>query len=278
MATPRPVFLIFVLCLASLHGAVYQATPANYTVLLPGLQPGDTLSLAGGNYPFLQITNLNGMSAAWITVRGPASGAPAIVYAPSACCNTVQITNSSYVALKNLTIDSKGLANIDGVNLHGISNVSHDILLEGNTFIGQNANQQTVAINTKSPTWGWIIRRNTITGAGTGLYLGNSDGSSPFVAGIIEDNLIQYTIGYNMQVKYQLPRPVIAGMPAGQSFTIVRNNVFVKDDQPSPDGDRPNVLLGGFPDSGPGSNDMYEVSGNFSTTTRAKPCYRPKGV
>jgi hypothetical protein len=41
-----------------------------------------------------------------------------------------------------------------------------------------------------TPTWGRIIRRNVIDGAGTGIYLGNSDGSAPFVAGIIENNLI----------------------------------------------------------------------------------------
>src|SRR5581483_6789424 len=45
--------------------------------------------------------------------------------------------------------------------------------------------------------------------------------------------------------------------------TIIRNNVFIKNDQLSPDGDRPNVYLGGFPDSGAGSSDLYEVYGNF---------------
>src|SRR5262249_19677853 len=71
------------------------------------------------------------------------------------------------------------------------------------------------------------------------------------------------TIGYNMEIKYQLPRPNISGMPTGPSTTIIRHNVFIKNDQPSPDGDRPNVLLGGFPNSGAGSTDMYEVYGNF---------------
>ena len=66
-----------------------------------------------------------------------------------------------------------------------------------------------------------------------------------------------------MEIKYQVPRPTVIGMPTGPSTTIIRNNVFIKNDQPSPDGDRPNVLVGGFPASGPGSNDMYEIYGNF---------------
>jgi hypothetical protein len=70
------------------------------------------------------------------------------------------------------------------------------------------------------------------------------------------------TIGYNMEIKYQLPRPTVPGMPTGPSSTIIRNNTFVKDNRPSPDGDRPNLLVGGFPDSGPGSSDLYQIYGN----------------
>jgi uncharacterized membrane protein YgcG len=49
----------------------------------------------------------------------------------------------------------------------------------------------------------------------------------------------------------------------GPNRTIIRNNVFIKNDQPSPDGDRPNLLIGGSPTSGPGSQDLYEIYGNF---------------
>ena len=73
-------------------------------------------------------------------------------------------------------------------------NLTHDIRIEGNTFVGQNNGQQTDAISTKTPTWGWIIRYNRIFGAGTGLYLGESDGTQPFIGGLIEHNLIQNTI------------------------------------------------------------------------------------
>lgn len=70
-------------------------------------------------------------------------------------------------------------------------------------------------------------------------------------------------IGYGMEIKYQRERPVLAGMPQIPQSTIIRNNVFIKNDRPSPDGDRPNLLVGGFPDSGSGSRDFYQIYGNL---------------
>jgi hypothetical protein len=80
---------------------------------------------------------------------------------------------------------------------------------------------------------------------------------------VIEHNLVQNPIGYSMEIKWQLPRPTAAGLPTGDSITIVRQNAFIKNDQPSPDGDRPNVLFGGFPATGSGAGDSYEVYGNL---------------
>jgi hypothetical protein len=108
-----------------------------------------------------------------------------------------------------------------------------------------------------------VIRFNQIIGAGTGLYLGNSDGSDPFVAGLIENNLVRDTIGYDMEIKHQVSLPPNSGMPVEPTSTLIRHNVFVKNDQGSPDGDRPNVLLGTQPFTGSGSLNMYEVYGNF---------------
>ncbi|MEO8369730.1 MAG: hypothetical protein ABI806_11050, partial [Candidatus Solibacter sp.] len=67
---------------------VYNAIPSNYTSLMSGLRPGDTLNLAAGTYPRLYINGLRGTTAAWITITGPASGAPATITG-NACCNTV---------------------------------------------------------------------------------------------------------------------------------------------------------------------------------------------
>ena len=259
--------LVFMTVLATTSvasAADIAADPSNYLGLLPTLKPGDTLVLAAGTYTKgLPITDLNGTDAAWITVRGPASGPPAI-FEGNACCNTVELFNASYVAVENLTVDGKGIDGVFGVSAKGSSaNVVHHIRIEGCTFVGQGASQQTVAISTKTPTYGWIIRRNVIDGAGTGLYLGNSNFAEPFVGGVIEHNLIKRTIGYNMQIKDQSAWPAHPALPSIDApVTIIRHNVFLKDDTPSPDGVRPNLFVGGPPPSGPGAKALVEIYGN----------------
>lgn len=243
--------------------AVYHASPSSYSGRVGRLKSGDTLELAAGTYRGLTIKGLHGEPSAWIVIAGPASGPPAVVVG-SACCNVVEILNSSFVSIENLTIDSKGIEGTFGVSAKdGLANLTHDIRIQNDRFIGQGATQQTVAISTKTPTWGWIIRNNRISGAGTGIYLGNSDGAMPFVAGLIENNLIENTTGYDMQIKWQRRRPPVPGMPVAPSVTIIRDNAFIKDGRPSPDGDRPNLLVGGFPETGPGAADMYEIYGNL---------------
>ena len=71
------------------------------------------------------------------------------------------------------------------------------------------------------------------------------------------------TIGYNMQIKHQNPRPTNIGMPTGPSKTIIRHNVFSKADNSIGSSPRPNLLVGHFPLSGPGVDDVYEIYGNF---------------
>ena len=258
-----------ILCLLAISGAalgspaVRSANSGNYQQLLRKLQPGDTLNLAPGRYPRLYISGLRGDADSWIRIVGPASGPPAVIEG-DADHNTVEIENSSYVSIENLRIDSKGIEGAFGVSAKGgTANLTHHIRIEGNTFVGQNVGQQTVAISTKTPTWGWVIRYNRILGAGTGMYLGNSDFTQPFVAGIIENNLIRDTIGYNIEIKDQSSIPHVPGMPLEATVTIIRNNVFLKNDAPSPDGDRPNLLVGAFPESGPGSQNRYEIYGNL---------------
>ena len=227
--------------------AEIKVGPSNYRKLLPTLKPGDTMSLAPGKYSGLTITDLNGTPTAWITIKGPTSGPPALILGKPDS-NTVEIVNSSFVAIESLRIDSRGFPGVFGISAKGgDGNLTHDIRIEGNILVGQNGDQQTDGISTKTSTWGWIIRNNQILGAGTGLYLGNSDGTQPFVSGLIENNLIMDTIGYNMEIKDQVSIPAIRGMPTEPTSTIIRNNVFIKDDRPSPDGDRPNLLVGAFP-------------------------------
>ncbi|MFO0608144.1 MAG: hypothetical protein U0324_33575 [Polyangiales bacterium] len=240
------------------------ADPSNYRAVLATLRPGDTMRLAAGSYGLLNVSGLNGRADAPIVIAGPVSGAPAVFNADRGpCCNTIELRNASYVVLRGLTVDGGGVAGAFGVSAGGgAANLVHHITVEGCTFLHHDASQQTVAISTKTPTWGWVIRGNVIRGAGTGLYLGNSDGSSPFVGGLIEGNLVEDTVGYNMEIKYQRSRPAVAGLPTDPQTTVIRHNVWVKSDRASPDGDRPNVLVGGFPDAGAGSMDRYEVYGN----------------
>jgi hypothetical protein len=257
--------------------AVYVANPnassgpSYYLTLLASLQPGDTLELPAGSYPNrLNLNGLKGTANAWITITGPAAGAPAIVTTNSNCCNTVQLGDSAYLIIKNLTIDSNSEAvntSVDAVNAKG--GTTHDIMLENCIIRGVSVHQQTVGVSTKSTAWNWVIRGNTIIEAGTGMYLGNSDGSAPFVGGVIENNLLIDTIGYNIEVKFQNPYTPPAGMPTGTRRTIIRDNVFLKRRAQSSwpaeklSGSRPNLLVGGFPNSGPGTDDLYEIYGNF---------------
>ncbi len=245
---------------AEASAAEVPADPSNYQELLATLSAGDTLLLEAGTYPRLTISGIHGSARAWITIRGPEAGDAAVVVGES-CCNTVQLYDSSYVAIESLTVDVQGL-NVDAVNAK--DSISHHIRIEGNTLLGFPKGQQgIVGINTKSTAFGWTIRGNRILAPGTGLYLGDSDGSSPFIDGLVENNLVLNPAGYCMQVKHQNAYSEPAGLPAGPHRTVIRHNVFIKDDSPSPSGARPNLLVGGFPDEGPGAQDLYEIYGNF---------------
>jgi hypothetical protein len=248
-------------------GTVYQANPSNYLSLLRGLRPGDTLVLAAGNYdnpadvPGLPIFDLNGTASQPIVITGPESGPRAVLLGRSTH-NTVRLSNASYITIRNLDIDGRNLGGF-GVAAQGLA---HNITLENLRIRGVGGDQQVVGISTSSSTvWNWTVRGNVIEGAGTGIYFGNSDGRSPFIAGVIENNLIRDTVGYNMQIKHQLPRPTnIAGMPTIPQKTIIRHNVFTKSANSSTGADaRPNLLVGHFPTSGSGMDDLYEIYGNF---------------
>ncbi len=262
----RPLLLSSVFALLVLRATsafALDADPSTYEALLPTLQPGDTLNLAPGTYTGgLDISNLNGTEAAPIVIAGPAGGGA--VFEGNGCCNTVEIIDSSHVVVRGITVDGKGIDGVFGVSAKGSSaNTVHHITIEDCVFVGQSASQQTVGISTKTPTFGWIIRRNVIDGAGTGLYLGNSNYEEAFTGGLIEHNLIKDTIGYDMQIKNQNPWPDHPSLPGGDARTIIRHNVFLKNDQPSPDGVRPNLFVGSPPPSGKGSGSSVEIYGNL---------------
>ncbi len=245
---------------------VYHGAPGNYLKLLKGLKAGDTLVLEPGDYdepndvPGLPIFDLNGEPDRPIIVTGPETGRRPVLLG-RATYNTIRFRNSSYVIVRRIEVDGRNLGG-DGVNAQG---VAHHITLEDLVIHSVGDNQQTVAISTNhAPTWNWVIRCNEIIGAGTGMYLGSSDGTKPFIAGLIEHNVIRDTIGYNIEIKHQKARPGIPGIPGGRNSSIVRHNVFSKSGNSSVGSmARPNLLVGHFPLSGPGSDDGYEIYGNF---------------
>lgn len=254
-------------------GTVIQANPGNYLDLLARLQPGQTLQLAAGRYgvdangkdtaqvPGLPIFNLNGTAAAPIVITGPTSGPPAVLVGRGTH-NTVRLSNASHIIVRHLDIDGRDLRGF-GVRAEG---VTHDITLEYLNIYGVGGNQQVVGIAANSvPAWNWVIRRNRIVGAGTGMYLGSSAGNVAFVSALIEHNLVQDSIGYNIQLKHQTSwASVPPGLPTTATTTTVRHNVFSKrSNYVSPDGARPNLLIGDVPATGPGSGNAYNIYGNF---------------
>src|SRR5690348_13811871 len=127
------------LCSTPPAGKVISATPSNYKSLLGTLQAGDTLALAPGNYPLLHISGLRGTSSECIFITGPASGTPAVIQGVAGN-NTVEIASSSFLAIENLTIDSLGIDGAFGISAHGGTlDQTHDILIQGNTMVGQGA-------------------------------------------------------------------------------------------------------------------------------------------
>jgi len=247
---------------ASAGAETYKAGTWDYRRIAKELEPGDTMILAEGDYEGMPDLHLQGRPDAWIVIKGPDEGPQPRILGHGGN-NTIELRGCCYLAIENLTIDGQGIDGIFGVNASGAP--SHHVRIENCTIVGHGAHQQTVAISTKTPAWNWVIRRNKVVAAGTGLYLGNSDGNHPFIAGLIEYNLFLDAKGYDAQIKNQTSRdPSIPGIPTTPQKTIIRHNVFLKTNRIiNEDGERPNLLVGTLPSSGLGSEDLYEIYGNL---------------
>ncbi|RFC37666.1 MAG: parallel beta-helix repeat (two copies) [Candidatus Nitrotoga sp. SPKER] len=172
------VFLHFFLCSSILQAAsIVTANADNYRELLTRLKPGNTLVLQPGVYKKgLPVHQLHGNKDKPVIIMGPSNG-PLPVFSARLGHNTISIINASYIVIRNLELDGQGIA-VDGIKCEGNADWAHHITLENLVIKGHGNNQQTVGISTKCPAWNWIIRNNTILGAGTGIYLGNSDGNA----------------------------------------------------------------------------------------------------
>jgi len=238
-----------------------MAGPQDYLQLLGRLAPGDELRLAPGVYRGgLGLQGLRGTADGPIVISGPADRSAQFLGRPGH--NTVELRDVSYLEIRNLTLDGRNIPGVDGVKSQA---ATHHITLENLAILNHAGHQQTVGISTKAPAWNWVIRDTVIRGAGTGLYLGNSDGSAPFVHGLIERTLVLDTIGYGLQIKHQGARPEVAGLPTEPGSTVIRHNIISKARQPEAgfQGPRPNLLVGHFPTLGPGLEDRYEIYGNL---------------
>jgi hypothetical protein len=258
----EPTPEVFTFCDDAPSGDVLEADSDDYRSRLDEMRPGDTLRLAPGTYTQgLPIHFKNGSPGACYVIEGPAEGERA-VFLGSSTRNTVSLRDSSYVVVRNLELDGNGEIG-DAVKAEGHAEYAHHIVLEGLFIHDHDAGQGVVGISNKCPAWHWVIRENWIESTGTGLYLGNSNGADPFVGGLIEGNVVLDTLGYNMQIKHQIGRPDLEGLPE-QATTIIRHNVFSKQQHANGGGQaRPNLLLGHFPTEGPGVDDQYLVYGNF---------------
>ena len=258
----EPLIALLACCCLQAQAVEISATPVDYRDKLKRLKPGDELVLAPGIYTAgLPLHNLLGNAELPIVIRGTTQRSSRLV--ASARRNTVSIVDSAYLHIRDLTLDGAHQP-ADAVKAEGHARFAHHITLENLHIVNHGLSQAFVGISTKCPSWNWVIRGNRIVGAGTGMYLGNSDGRAPFIAGIIEQNQLIASVGYNLQLKHQATRPDLPDMPKGLSHTIIRRNLFVKARNSSRGHDaRPSLLVGHWPLEGPGKEDRYEIHGNL---------------
>ncbi|MGD9602819.1 MAG: hypothetical protein AB7O21_13285 [Gammaproteobacteria bacterium] len=274
---PRCTAILAIVVHAAAPAATLRAGPDDYRGLLPRLAPGDTLALGPGEYHHgLPLHGLRGTAAAPIRIQGPPPPAVARFVARDGH-NTVSIHDVHHVEVHRLMLDGRH-APVDAVKCEGSDVPSHHVTLEGLHIVRHGANQQTVGISTKCPAWDWRIADNTIIAAGTGIYLGEADGSRPFFAGEIVNNIIVDAIGYDLQIKHQLARPGSTDAPTERRQTRIAGNVFAKIvPHPASDGARPNVLLGHWPLRGPGARDRYVVEDNLFFQNPAEALLQAEG-
>jgi len=261
---------------AEASSTLLRADPGNYREVLRTIRAGDTLAFAVGEYTRgLPLHGLIGTAEEPIVIEGPPPpGRAVFVGRPGA--HTVSLLDSAHVVVRNLVLDGRG-ARVDAVRAEGHGRWAHHITLEGLTIVNHGGSQQNSGISTKCPAWGWIVGGNTIVGAGTGMYFGDSDGSDPFFDSVIEGNRIIDPVGYGIQVKHQQGRPQEAAREEGGN-TFIRRNVIVKSRvAPSPETARPSLLVGHFPLDGPGSRDRYLVYGNLLIDNPSEALFQGEG-
>ncbi len=260
--------------------AEYQAGPEDYRSILPRLVAGDRLSLSAGDYrQGLPLHRISGEPGRLILIEGPPQG-PGARFIARKGANTVSLVDVSYLHIRNLELDGNNLP-VDAVKAEGHARFAHFVTLENLNIHDHASSQQNVGISTKCPALGWVIRGNRIERVGTGMYLGNSDGNAPFVGGLIEGNQVTHTVGYNLQIKHQNPRPTDLPEVNKPHVTLIRGNLFSKSDSliNSPPGPmaRPNVLIGDLPSQGAGRKDRTLIYRNLFWQNTSESLFQGEG-
>lgn len=240
-------------------GRTLEAGPDDYRAVLDTLDPGDTLRLRPGTYERGLPMRRSGAEGRCIVVEAlDPSQRP--VFTGSNSFNIIAVHGASWIKVRGMEVDVGGLDGFGVASQGGTSQPTDHVVIEDNYLHGFGTDQQIVGISTKSPATDWVIRGNRIVGPGTGLYLGNSDGTQPFVRGLIEFNTVIDSVGYCMQIKHQTSR---GDAQPERAETIIRYNVFAKTNGMTPGSSaRPNLLLGHFPTEGRGADDLYVLYGN----------------
>lgn len=267
----RSIALSVLFASAPAFAAEIVTDPTGYLTALDQLGPGDVLRLQPGDYTdCLLLFGMHGEEGAPITIEGPAPFGGGAVIRGGGCIAAdgrysaaVFIEDSSHLVIRNLEIDLEG-AEVNGLRAGFGTTPVHDVIIESLHIHDNDVTNQYSGISTFCTTWRWTIRSNRIERVGLGMYLGDSDGSDPFIAGLIERNLVLNPRGYGIQIKHQVPRLAVAGMPEEDSVTILRDNVLIKAENAALGAEsRPNLLIGDVPPSGIGASDRYEIYANF---------------
>ena len=196
--------------------AVYRASPDSYRSLLGRLRAGDTLALVAGR--------VSGRAAPAQFVRraradrSPSPGrsggprrrsSPGPDATPSASSTPVDPVNLPGWCWRATIFQS------DAVKAEGHSAWAHHITLEDLVIKGVGPDQSRSAYRPTATAWNWVIRRrDRRRGHGP---VPRQLPRQPFIAGVIENNLVVNTLGYNMQIKHQLASPVGIGLPEGRA-------------------------------------------------------------
>lgn len=178
------------------------STASQLTNALNTVKPGDTIVLAAGTYSGKFSTTIDGGSSAWITLKGPSSGSPAILNCGSTSSgyglylNTANFWSVKYLTIKNcakgIVLDESDHVTLDHLTVQQIGQEGIHL----RTFSSANTIQYSTVKDTGL----------TSPGTGEGIYVGSSQSNwSTYTNGEpdrSDDNRILYNkLGPNVRAE-----------------------------------------------------------------------------